>query len=76
MLRYHGFRVESSFGKKSGKAQMKAADRSGAPLAIVVGDYELELGSVGVRELNTSNQVLVELDNLVDYINIKLENRL
>jgi histidyl-tRNA synthetase len=35
------------------KAQMKVADRSGARLALLVGDDELEAGTVTLRDLRS-----------------------
>lgn len=50
-LRRGGLRADRSFGGRSMKAQMKVADRSGAALAVIVGDDELAVGEVTVRDL-------------------------
>ena len=50
-LRLGGVRAERSFGGRSMKSQMKAADRSGARWALLVGPDELADGVVSVREL-------------------------
>lgn len=50
-LRRAGVRAERSFGGRSMKAQMKAADRSGARWALLVGADELAGGVVSVREM-------------------------
>ncbi len=50
-LRVVGLGVDRSFGGRSLKAQMKVADRSGARLAVLVGDDELAGGVVTVRDL-------------------------
>lgn len=50
-LRRGGARAERSFGGRSMKAQMRAADRSGARWALLVGPDELADGVVSVREL-------------------------
>ena len=49
------------------KAQMKAADRSGAPLALIVGTDELAAGLVAVRSLREqAEQELVARAEIVD----------
>jgi histidyl-tRNA synthetase len=50
-LRRAGLRVDRSFDGRSGRAQMKAANRSGASLALILGDDERESGTVTVRDL-------------------------
>lgn len=59
-LRQSGLAVDFALGGPQGgrsmKAQMKAADRSGAAHALVLGDDELAAGTVGLRDLATSEQ--------------------
>ena len=50
-LRQIGFSVDRSFDQRSMKSQMKAADRSGAQLAIIIGTDELEENQVTLRDL-------------------------
>lgn len=50
-LRRRGLRVGRSYDGRSGRAQMKAADRSGARDAVLIGDDELASGSVTLRSL-------------------------
>ena len=50
-LRQNGFKVDRSFGDRSMKAQMKAADKSGAKIALIVGEDEVEKGVVTIRDL-------------------------
>lgn len=50
-LRGAGFRVERAFDGRSMKAQLKAADRSGAAVALIVGPDELAAETVTVRPL-------------------------
>ena len=49
-LRQNGFKVDRSFGDRSMKAQMKAADKSGAKIALIVGEDEVEKGVVTIRQ--------------------------
>ena len=51
------------------KAQFKAADRSGAALALVVGDDELASNSVTVRPLRTQDeQITITLEELFERV--------
>jgi histidyl-tRNA synthetase len=44
---------------------MRAADRSGAAIALVAGDRDIEAGTVGIKNLATGEQVSVPLDAVV-----------
>ncbi len=50
-LRRAGVSADRAFGGRSMKAQMKLADRSGARLALLVGDAELAAGTVTIRQM-------------------------
>ncbi|MGI9578081.1 MAG: histidine--tRNA ligase [Microthrixaceae bacterium] len=50
-LRSAGFGADRRFGGGSMKAQMKAADRSGAAVAVIVGEEELAAGELTIRAL-------------------------
>lgn len=50
-LRRAGLSADRSFDRRAMRAQIKAADRSGALLALIVGDNELADGVVSVRPL-------------------------
>jgi histidyl-tRNA synthetase len=50
-LRRQGFVAERAYGARSMKSQFKAADRSGARVALVVGSKELADGTVTIRDL-------------------------
>ncbi|MFN0092928.1 MAG: histidine--tRNA ligase [Acidimicrobiales bacterium] len=52
-LRRAGIGADRAFDGRSMKAQMKAADRSGARLAVIVGGDELAAGTVTLRTLRT-----------------------
>jgi histidyl-tRNA synthetase len=64
-LRRAGVRAERAYDGRSMKAQLKAADRSGAPLALIVGDAELAAGTVVVRDLVAGTQGTEPLDVLL-----------
>jgi len=50
-LREAGIAADRAFDGRSMKSQMKAADRSGARLALLVGEDEVAQGSVSIRHL-------------------------
>ena len=50
-LRAAGLRCDRAFDQKGMRAQMKAADRSGAALAVIVGEQEVADGVVTIRPL-------------------------
>jgi histidyl-tRNA synthetase len=51
-----GIRVQSNLGGGSFKSQFKRADRSGAPLALVLGEDELRQGQVTVKHLRCDTE--------------------
>ncbi len=55
-LRQAGLRVDRSFDHRSMKAQMKAANRSGAAVAVIVGEGEAAAGTVSVRVMQSDAQ--------------------
>jgi histidyl-tRNA synthetase len=62
-----GVRVELNLGGGSFKSQMKRADKSGAALAVVLGEDEVARREAGVKPLRTGEeQVAVSLDTLTD----------
>ncbi len=63
-LRQSGLAVDFALGGRSMKAQMKAADRSGARAAVVIGDDELASGQAQVRDLGASEQRAVPIAEL------------
>ena len=60
-LRAAGVRVDLAYGERGVKAAMRAADRSGAVLALVAGDRDIEAGTVGVKDLATGEQTDVPI---------------
>ena len=56
-LRAAGVRVDLAYGDRALKGAMRAADRSGARVALVAGDRDVEAGTVGVKDLSTGEQV-------------------
>jgi histidyl-tRNA synthetase len=71
-LRKAGVRVDLAYGGRGLKGAMKAADRSGAKLALVAGERDLAAGTVGVKDLLTGDQESVALADLVDEVLTRL----
>lgn len=76
-LRDTGLDVVYHCGGGSFKSQMKRADSSGAPLAVIIGDDEVASGQVTVKTMRqkdwvegdaANNQVRVALDDLAEHI--------
>jgi histidyl-tRNA synthetase len=56
-LRAAGVRTDLAYGDRGLKNAMRSADRSGASIALVAGDRDIEAGTVGVKDLATGEQV-------------------
>lgn len=68
-LRRAGLVVTRGFDQRSMKAQMKLADRSGARVAIIIGEQELSDGAVTVRHLRAdSDQHAVPYPDIVSHL--------
>jgi histidyl-tRNA synthetase len=64
-LRDAGIFVERAYDNKSMKSQLKSADRSGARMALLVGEEEAESESITIRMLREEReQVTISLDEL------------
>ena len=44
---------------------MRAADRSGASIALVAGDRDIEAGTIGVKNLATGEQIDIPVDGVL-----------
>lgn len=68
-LRDHGFSVVHHCGGGSFKSQMKKADASGAPIAVILGEEEAADGQASVKPLREAReQVRVGIDALPDAV--------
>jgi histidyl-tRNA synthetase len=65
-LRRSGVASDLAYGDRGLKGAMKAADRSGAAYALVLGDRDLEAGQAQLKDLRAHAQVAVPLDGLVE----------
>ena len=60
-LRSIGVRADRAFDNRSIRAQMRAADRSGAEIALIVGTDEIDAGTVTIRPLRRPDGGSVDL---------------
>lgn len=72
-LRTSGFKVDMTFENKNMGAQFKLALRKNAKFAIIVGSEEMENNSFNVKNLLTQEQVTVNIEELVDYLDENME---
>jgi histidyl-tRNA synthetase len=73
VLRRTGIVADMAFGSRGLKGAMKAADRSGARFAVVLGERDLATGVAQVKDLTSGEQEPVELDALVASLQERLE---
>jgi histidyl-tRNA synthetase len=67
-LRRAGIRAGMSFGQRGLKGSMKAADRSGADYAILVGEQERQAGLVAIKNLKDGDQHDVPVPNATQWL--------
>ena len=65
-LRQKGVKAEMDTLARNIKGQFKYADRLGAKYTVVIGDNELAEGAVSIKEMATSQQRQVMLDDLLE----------
>ncbi|MFM9376143.1 histidine--tRNA ligase [Gordonia sp. VNK21] len=71
-LREHGISIDLAYGDRGLKGAMKAADRSGARLALVLGENELAEGTVEIKDLSNGTQHKIPLDDVVAELSARL----
>ncbi len=72
-LRAAGVSADRGFDGRSMKSQFKSADRSGARLALVVGDNEVASATVTLRDLRAGDQETVDRADVVEHVRKKLQ---
>jgi histidyl-tRNA synthetase len=72
-LGIEGIQVEMDMGDKSLKSLMKRADKLAAKHVLIIGDRELEQGSVTLRNMKTQTQVTIPIETLVENIQAELK---
>lgn len=74
-LRRSGVAADLSFGARGIKGAMKAADRSGADFALILGDRDLQAGVAQLKDLRTGDQNPVRLDDVLPAVRVALDGR-
>ncbi len=72
-LRQEGIRADQDYLNRKLKGQFKQAERINATFAIIIGENELENGTVNIKNLKTGNELTVQLDQVVKYIQAQLK---
>jgi histidyl-tRNA synthetase len=67
LLRAAGIRAEMYLGSGGMKAQMKYADRRGAPLVVIQGPDELERGIVQLKDLAAGAEMARQIDSRAEW---------
>lgn len=67
-LREAGVATDRAFDQRSMKAQMKAASKSGARFAVIIGEDERADGTATVRDLGAGEQAVVAMTDLPEYL--------
>jgi histidyl-tRNA synthetase len=72
-LRACGLAADRAYGGRSPKKQLSAADRSGAAWALIIGASEAERGMVGVKNLQSGEQIEVRRDEVAAWLQTRKE---
>jgi histidyl-tRNA synthetase len=73
-LRGAGIGADRAWDSRSFKAQFKAADRSGARVAVVVGPDEQARGAVALKPLRGGDQIEVPADQVIERVRTMLDD--
>ncbi len=65
-LRNKGISVETDYGTKSLKSQMKRADKLGASYTFIIGEDELKKGVIKVRNMKESSEEDIKLEDIIN----------
>lgn len=72
-IRQAGIKADKDYNGRSGKAQMKYADKLGARIVLLLGEEEAQKGTITVRNMETKAQSQIQQDVLVEAIKVILE---
>jgi histidyl-tRNA synthetase len=67
-IRAADIRADMAYGDRGLKGAMKAADKSGAKYAVVIGEDEVKSAQVQIKNLGESSQVQVALGDMVAHL--------
>lgn len=72
-LRQAGIKADGDDIGKSVKAQMKYANKIGSKYSMIIGDDEINLNTATVKNMETGEQVQINLNNIIEEIKKLLE---
>ncbi|MFT7646899.1 MAG: histidyl-tRNA synthetase [Candidatus Poriferisodalaceae bacterium] len=74
-LRRAGITADRSYDGRSMRSQMRAADRSGAALALIIGEQEINDGTIAVRHLrdDETGQIMIPRELVVSEVSRLLD---
>jgi histidyl-tRNA synthetase len=75
LLRKNSISADRAFDNRSMKAQMKAADRSGASIALIIGTDEVAAGHIILRPMNSGDQFAVPRSEIVEAVQNEIMKR-
>lgn len=75
-LRAAGIRVDVAYGDRGLKGAMRAADRSGAAIALVAGEREIEQGIIELKTLADGSQQSIPIGSIVGEVRSRLASRI
>lgn len=73
-LRAYGYRCEMDMTGKGFKGQFKAADRSHAHYALLIGDNEKTTNTITIKDLQNKEQITIDNENLIAYLDESMES--
>ena len=71
-LRQENIRAEKDYMGRSGRAQMKYADKLGARMVTIIGDDEIQQGYFTVRDMQSKEQVQVDKEEIIESVKDRL----
>lgn len=73
IIRANAYSCEVNFTKRSMKSQFKSCERKKARFIIIIGEDEVKDEVVTVKDTSDQSQVIVKLDELIDYLDRKMQ---
>lgn len=73
-LRHAGFTADMDFMGRSLKAQMKLANKYSARFAVIIGDDEVQAGSINLKDMATGEQQQISMDDLLNKLDTEVKD--
>ena len=71
-LRDNAFSVDMDYTNKKMNAKFKEADRYNAKFIIIIGEEEVKNNKLTIKDNLTKEEVKIERDNLIDYLDVNI----